>query len=205
MKRVEEKSSLASTMRRCFTGLQAYRPFVVLLASLAILLHFSGVARADPLDDEARRIGKMLQCPVCEGVSVADSPSQIALQMMSVIRDKLEAGESEDQILQYFVQRYGEGVLREPPRRGAALLVWWGPVLVLAAGALVLFTLLRTWRSATSRVGPGPGLPAHGSSAQTDRRMGGGQAGLLPGARTSDPYVGLVERELESFRREVGD
>lgn len=192
-------------MGRSTDGLRDYRPFVALLVAMALFLHFSGLAQADPLDDEARRIGKMLQCPVCEGVSVADSPSQIATQMMDVIRDKLEAGDSEDQILQYFVQRYGEGVLREPPRRGAALLVWWGPVLVLAAGALVLSSLLRTWHSASSTRVLALRRSVQGRGAETDRNMGGGQADPIPGTRTSDPYLGLVERELETFRQEVGD
>jgi cytochrome c-type biogenesis protein CcmH len=103
------------------------------------------VASADQLDDETRRIGKQLQCPVCSGAPVSDSPSELAGQMRTVIRAKLEAGESEEQIVAYFVERYGDSVLIEPPRRGIGLLVWIAPLGALAAGALLLWRVLRGW------------------------------------------------------------
>ena len=110
-------------------GVTAWRRLLTACFVLAVL--FAAVARvaqADPLDDETRRIGKQLQCPVCSGASVADSPSDLAGQMRGVIRAKLEAGESEQQIVAYFVERYGDSVLIEPPRRGVGLLVWIAPV-----------------------------------------------------------------------------
>jgi cytochrome c-type biogenesis protein CcmH len=116
------------------------------LAAALILLTVGGRAvSADTLDDQTRQIAKRLQCPVCEGVSVADSPSELAGQMRAVIRSKLEQGESEQQIVTYFVERYGDAVLVEPPRRGFGLAVWLGPVFVLLAGGAVLVMLLRTW------------------------------------------------------------
>src|SRR5215212_6268042 len=124
---------------------------------LAVLVR---VAHADQLDDEARRIGKQLQCPVCAGASVAESPSDLAGQMRSVIRTKLQAGENEQQIVAYFVERYGDGVLIEPPRRGISLLVWVAPLIVLIVGAVLLWRLLQSWlrprRVAAARVN---GLP----------------------------------------------
>ena len=104
-------------------------------AGFALALAFvaaSRVVHADALDDETRRIGKQLQCPVCSGAAVSDSPSELAGQMRTVIRAKLRAGESEEQIVTYFVERYGDGVLIEPPRRGIGLVVWVVPFGALA-------------------------------------------------------------------------
>src|ERR671937_2410766 len=96
------------------------------------------MARADAIDDGVRRIGLQLQCPVCEGQSIADSPSGLAADMRAVIRTKLAAGESDQQILDEFVASYGDGVLTEPPKHGIALGVWIGPLIGVAIGAAIL-------------------------------------------------------------------
>lgn len=114
----------------------------ILVAAYMLL---AGAAGADELDDEVRQIAKQLQCPICESVSVADSPSELAGQMRAVIRRKLEQGESTEQIVAYFVERYGDAVRTEPPRTGFTLAVWLGPALVLLGGVVVLGFLLRTW------------------------------------------------------------
>jgi cytochrome c-type biogenesis protein CcmH len=120
-----------------------------LLASLVIAIAClgasAGTAFADTLDDETRRIAKQLQCPICESVSVADSTAELATQMRAVIRKKLENGESEAEIIAYFVERYGEGVRTEPTRSGFAGLVWTAPVIALLAGFGALVALLRAW------------------------------------------------------------
>ena len=97
------------------------------------------------LDDEALEIGKLLQCPICQNVPVAFSPSPLAGQMREVIRKKLEAGESREQIIQYFVDRYGESILFEPPKRGFNLIAWRGPLLAVIVGAIGLYLLIRNW------------------------------------------------------------
>jgi len=114
--------------------------FLILLLPLA-----PPSANADNLDDGVRRIARQLRCPICESVSVADSPADLAIQMRALVRRKLEAGESDRQILDYFVAAYGDSVLLEPPRRGLGWLVWLGPVIALGAGALVLAIVLRVW------------------------------------------------------------
>lgn len=113
---------------------------------LVAVLVLPALAHADALDDGVRRIGLQLQCPVCEGETVADSPSGLATDMRSVIRAKLSAGESDTQILEEFVASYGDGILTEPPKRGISLGVWIAPIVGLALGAVVLGLLLRTWR-----------------------------------------------------------
>src|ERR687895_2158448 len=104
------------------------------------------IARADALDDAVRRVALQLQCPVCEGQNVADSNSGLAQDMRRVIRTRVEAGESDQQILDFFVGSYGDGILTEPPKRGVGLGVWVGAAVGIVAGALLLLLLLMRWR-----------------------------------------------------------
>lgn len=99
--------------------------------------------RASDLDRQVREIALDLRCPVCQNISVADSASQLATQMRSVIRQKLQAGEPRESIIQYFVERYGEEVRLDPPREGFTLLVWIGAAAGVAGGAFVLISRLR--------------------------------------------------------------
>jgi cytochrome c-type biogenesis protein CcmH len=111
-----------------------------------LLLALPGIAHADPMDDAVRRVALQLQCPVCEGETVADSPSGLAKDMRDLIRTRLQAGESDQQILDEFVASYGDGILTEPPKRGISLGVWIGPAVGILFGTLLVITLLRTWR-----------------------------------------------------------
>jgi cytochrome c-type biogenesis protein CcmH len=110
------------------------------------LLAIPLVAHADALDDGVRRVALQLQCPVCEGETVADSPSGLAADMRSVIRTRLAAGESDQQILDEFVASYGDGILTEPPKHGISLGVWVGPLIGIVLGTLLVVGLLRAWR-----------------------------------------------------------
>jgi cytochrome c-type biogenesis protein CcmH len=124
-----------------------------MVVAFAVVL-LPNVGHADATDDAVRRIALQLQCPVCEGETVADSPSGLAADMRSVIRTKVSAGEPDQQILDEFVASYGDGILTEPPKRGISLGVWIGPVIgVLLGGALVVM-LLKTWRRSSSVAAP---------------------------------------------------
>jgi cytochrome c-type biogenesis protein CcmH/NrfF len=117
-----------------------------IVAALVLLMLLPSVGHADAIDDGVRRIGLQLQCPVCEGQNVADSPSGLATDMRSVIRARLIAGETDQQILNEFVASYGDSILTEPPKRGISLGVWIGPLAALIVGAILVVALLRTWR-----------------------------------------------------------
>ncbi len=131
--------------------------FVWLLALTALFLMPVAV-HADALDEGVRRVALQLQCPVCEGETVADSPSGLAADMRAVIRTKLMAGESDQQILNEFVASYGDGILTEPPKRGISLGVWVGPLIGLALGVGVLTLLLRAWHRPVRSAPVLPGL-----------------------------------------------
>jgi cytochrome c-type biogenesis protein CcmH len=121
----------------------------LLAALLSVLwLSPSRIAWAEnPIDGQVHAIASELQCPICAGQSVDESASQLAQQMRALIRRKLEDGESREQILAYFVDRYGESILREPPKVGFNQVLWWLPASGIAIGAVLLAIFLLRWRT----------------------------------------------------------
>ncbi len=116
------------------------RLFIPLLSILLI-----STLSATSVEEEVRGIAAELRCPVCQNLSVADSPSQMAEEMRGLIRERLQAGESPEAIKAYFVGRYGEWILLAPKREGFNLLVWVLPLLGMAGGAVGLYLVLRRW------------------------------------------------------------
>jgi cytochrome c-type biogenesis protein CcmH len=120
------------------------------------------VARAGPtLEDQVDAIGRELMCPVCAGQTVADSGSQLAEQMRAEIRKRLQAGQTREEIINYFVGQFGEGVLARPPARGGGLVLWLSLPLALLVGAVILRRFLKR-NLAAARVpsaGPPPPTP----------------------------------------------
>jgi cytochrome c-type biogenesis protein CcmH/NrfF len=86
-----------------------------------------------------------LRCPVCQGNSIQDSPSELAQEMRSLIRDQLRAGKSADEVRAYFVDKYGEWILLAPKPRGLNLVVYLVPFLAVAVGAIVVLRTVRKW------------------------------------------------------------
>ena len=120
-------------------------------ALMAALL-FGGAALAvqpdevlkDPvLENRAREISAGLRCLVCQNQSIDDSDAQLAKDLRLLVRERLAAGSSDQEVRDYLVQRYGEFVLLKPTFKAHNLLLWLAPVLVLALGALGVFAALR--------------------------------------------------------------
>ena len=129
---------------------------LLFLCLLLVTSAFPALARADALDDRVREVARGLRCPVCSGETVADSNAPISVQMRGIIREKLEAGESRDQIDAYFVSRYGPEILLTPQASGFTLGVWVMPIVALVVGFLIVLAVLRSW----SRRGDAPIAPA---------------------------------------------
>lgn len=123
------------------------RGFLVFFLVLPAL----GVASLSDQDlgQRTRQIADQLRCPVCRGIPIAESPSELAQDMMTVIRQKLEEGRSEAEILDYFVARYGEWILLKPKPKGLNLIVWLLPILFLAGGGFFLAFKIRRWSHKT--------------------------------------------------------
>jgi cytochrome c-type biogenesis protein CcmH len=101
---------------------------------------------ARPVNEEVvHDIALQLRCVVCQNLSVADSPSEMAGQMRAIIRERLAAGESPADVQRYFVDRYGEWILLAPPRRGFNLLVWLLPLAAVVVGLAATGALVWRW------------------------------------------------------------
>jgi cytochrome c-type biogenesis protein CcmH len=99
-----------------------------------------------PSDDQVNAIAKQLYCPVCENIPLDVCPTTACAQWRELIRQKLSAGWTQQQIKDYFVQQYGARVLGTPPAKGINWLVYVIPPLVILAGFYVLYRALRSWR-----------------------------------------------------------
>jgi cytochrome c-type biogenesis protein CcmH len=106
-----------------------------------------GAPRGQPLSGPALEaltdeVAAVLRCPVCQGLSVADSPTELARNMKGQARELLAAGYDREQVLTYFEASYGEFVRLQPPLRGVNWLVWVAPVLGLLAGGFIVMRAL---------------------------------------------------------------
>ena len=152
------------------------RASLALLLALVALVGISASAVADDAYSERTlKIARELNCPVCAGETVADSQSELARQMRAIIETKVQAGESDEEIKAYFVERYGESILAEPPKSGFTLTLWWMPIVVVLLGSVVLALYLRerTRRSAP----PPPEITDDQELEAIERQVFGGDRG----------------------------
>ena len=121
-----------------------------LLASLTLSpASATQLARYSGLEARTSAVAAQLRCPVCQGLSIQDSPSELSLQMRAIVRQQLEAGKSPEDVKAYFVSKYGEWILLEPKPRGFNLLVYAVPLLAVAGGATMIVLAVRRWTSIT--------------------------------------------------------
>ncbi len=97
------------------------------------------------LDTRTREVAKTLRCTVCQTETVWESGSPFAGQVRAAIRERLEQGQSAEEIRAYFLSRYGDYILMQPPTRGVNWIVWVGPFVLLLVGALLLYRSLTRW------------------------------------------------------------
>ena len=116
----------------------------VVLGTLAVVVWPDG-GDASP-SARARSLSHEFRCPECEGLSVADSSAPTARAMRADIRERVAAGESDAEIRQAMIDRFGESVLLKPEGEGIGLLVWGLPVVALVLGAGGLGYALWRWR-----------------------------------------------------------
>jgi len=100
---------------------------------------------ADQVQDIAHAIGLKMRCPVCQGMSVADSTSPAAVNMQNTIRDLVGAGYSEEQIKDFFIERYSEWILLEPEKTGVNLIVWVAPAIAGGLGVAFAAATMLQW------------------------------------------------------------
>lgn len=119
------------------------------IAALLMALSLSAHADAD-LDKRAAALEEELRCLVCQNQTIADSHAGLASDLRREVREQLAQGKSEQEVLDFMVQRYGDFVLYRPPVKSSTWLLWFGPFLLLVAGAVLLASRLRAARSRTA-------------------------------------------------------
>ncbi len=149
------------------------------LALLLVLLPAAVYGQEGITDDEVNEVAKDVYCPVCESTPLDVCPTQACADWRELIRTKLAEGQSRDEILEYFARQYGDGVLSNPPRRGANLIILWIlPFAGVLLGLLLFARLLRGMRTAAPAAAP-PSRP----TAST-------------GDPVLDDYIARVEKEV---------
>ena len=119
-----------------------------------IILVFAAIANAQPVTDEAvveqrlHKLSQELRCLQCRNQTLAESPSGLAEDLRREIRVQIRAGKSDQEILAFLTQRYGDFILYRPRVTVTTYLLWFGPFVLLLAGLLLLFRYIRTRRDA---------------------------------------------------------
>ena len=164
---------------------------VLLSLSLVTLLTVTSLAQVNGLhaqtpeppegsysESQAQGIDRMIMCPVCPAETIDQAQVEISFQMRAVVREMLADGKERDEILAFFVERYGKDILAAPPKTGANLVAWLAPVGGFGAGLVAVFLIIRSM----SRQRPAL------LSVQPVQ-----DAGLIP-------YLQLVDRHLDLTR-----
>ena len=107
-------------------------------------------AAEDPkLEQRVNALASELRCLVCQNQTIADSNAGLAVDLKNQVRERLRKGESEAQIIDFMVQRYGDFVLYRPPLKMTTLVLWVGPLLLVLIGLIVLYRKVRSHAEAT--------------------------------------------------------
>jgi len=122
--------------------------FLALLLCAWVTASHAAPVTEDPLERQMLDIAKDLRCAVCQNQPVSESNADLARDMRLIIREQLEAGKSREEIIDYFVARYGDYVLLKPPYRGPGFPLWVVPVVLLLVLVVSAFGYLRRRRRA---------------------------------------------------------
>ena len=125
------------------------------IGSAAASAKEAALSAANPaLEARVMAISEELRCLVCQNQTIADSHADLAVDLRNQIRAKLAAGESERQIKDFMVERYGEFVLYRPPLNATTVLLWVGPFALLALAAFALWRAIRQRAQRLATAGP---------------------------------------------------
>ena len=124
-----------------------------LLFTAFILFSLAGFANEE---QRIRQLEEKLRCLVCQNQTLADSSAELAGDLRKQVREQIAAGRSDDEVIAFLVQRYGDFVLYEPPFKATTVLLWIGPFVLLLVAAAILIAVLRRRRSAPEAPALGP-------------------------------------------------
>jgi cytochrome c-type biogenesis protein CcmH len=162
--------SSPSRQRTIPWGVASLAGILVAAAIALAVVAFRGSAPSENIQDRVRSVASTLRCPVCQNLSVADSPSRLATQMRATIGQELQAGRTPAQIRQEFASAYGEWILLAPPKQGIDLAVWLAPLILLVGGLGISVVAVRRWTAGASPE-PSPGVDDEPAISESDRSL----------------------------------
>ena len=118
---------------------------MIKLLVLALLLGSSQALSDSVVEARTKALASELRCPVCQGLSIQDSPSPVAQKMRDVISSQVRAGKTDQEVRDYFVAKYDEWILLEPKASGFNLAVYLLPIVMLLGGVVFVVYLSRKW------------------------------------------------------------
>ncbi|WP_455479726.1 cytochrome c-type biogenesis protein [Bartonella sp. B23] len=114
--------------------------------SLAIAVEPDEILQDKALESQAREISSYLRCPVCQNQTIDDSDTSLARDLRLLIRKRLKMGESNQQVIDFLVERYGVFILLKPPFNKTTWFLWLSPFVIIIMGASVIFFRIRRYR-----------------------------------------------------------
>jgi len=117
--------------------------FIIALALAPAAVAQPAATFTAEVEASAHKLGKSLRCVVCQNQSIEESAAPLAADMRRLVRERLAAGETPDQVMAYMTDRYGNFVRLQPPLQVDTLLLWFGPLILFAAAAWGWLAYLR--------------------------------------------------------------
>lgn len=174
------------------------------LLSLFVLLLSPSLASAqgagDALEREAQAIDKMLMCPVCPAETIDQAQVEISFQMRAVVRELLAEGRTREEVLDYFVDRYGADILAAPPKSGTNLVAWILPIVGVAAGLVGVFLVIRAMTRAQRSETPPSRAALRQAQDSTGPEAATAQEVQSPDDPDLAPYLEIADRIIGSRR-----
>ncbi len=127
---------------RCKSIVVGLTLLILLFPDLAVIAQNS---EEEALQKTARELYERIMCPICAGQTIAQSNSGTSTQMRDLVLKKLRQGETKEEILQYFVSRYGERIMTKHNKKGLNLMLWILPFVFIAIATIVIYFLIRHW------------------------------------------------------------
>jgi cytochrome c-type biogenesis protein CcmH len=146
------------------------RLWIVLLTAISLLAEPVFAVQPDEiledpaLEARAREISRELRCVVCQNENIDSSTAPLAKDLRLLVRERLQAGDTNEEVIGFVTARYGDFVLLRPPMRPGTWLLWFGPLLIVLAGGVLAWFFFRTQR------GSAPAVPA-ALSEEEQRRV----------------------------------
>jgi cytochrome c-type biogenesis protein CcmH len=117
--------------------------FLFFLVTPALAIQPDEILEDKFLEERARVISKELRCLVCQNQSIDDSDAPLARDLRVLVRERLQAGESDEKVIKFVVDRYGDFVLLRPPINASTLALWISPIAILIVGVILLLMRFR--------------------------------------------------------------